>query len=132
MNKVQIIAGIALVLFLVTFGFWRGYQSASSTYELKLSAEKAAHEQTMVALKDALKKGTEWQAAFEDMRNTANSCRDTAEFCLKREQDCRHAFEEQEAVFKKSKVRPRTAQEQKNVVDDGTRGRAASVLNGDW
>lgn len=113
-------------------GYMHGSTATSSEYELVLAEEKITHEQTKALLQTALVKGVEWQAAYEEMRATADACRDTAEACLARENDWQNALEQQESVFRETSVHPRTPEEQTHVVDDATRRKAAVVLNTDW
>lgn len=113
-------------------GYMHGNTVTSSEYELVLAEEKNAHEQTQALLQAALNKGMEWKAAYEEMRATADACRDTAEACLAREKDWQNALERQESVFRETSVHPRTPEEQTHVVDDATRRKAAALLNTGW
>ncbi|WP_302786147.1 hypothetical protein [Bilophila wadsworthia] len=117
---------------LIFSGYVQGRKDASSKYELVLVKEKNAHEQTQALLQAALNKGMEWKTAYEEMRVTADACRDTAEACLARENDWQNALEQQESVFRETSVHPRTPEEQTHVVDDATRRKAAVVLNTGW
>ena len=133
MNSLTV-AGLAFLWStgLIFSGYVQGRKDASSKYELVLVKEKNAHEQTQALLQAALNKGMEWKTAYEEMRATADACRDTAEACLARENDWQNALEQQESVFRETSVHPRTPEEQTHVVDDATRRKAAVVLNTGW
>lgn len=133
MNNITV-AGLAFLWStgLIFSGYVQGRKDASSKYELVLVKEKNAHEQTQALLQAALNKGMEWKTAYEEMRATADACRDTAEACLARENDWQNALEQQESVFRETSVHPRTPEEQTHVVDDATRRKAAVVLNTGW
>lgn len=133
MNNITL-AGLAFLCStgLIFSGYVQGRKDASSKYELVLVKEKNAHERTQALLQAALNKGMEWKTAYEEMRATADACRDTAEACLARENDWQNALERQESVFRETSVHPRTPEEQTHVVDDATRRKAAVVLNAGW
>lgn len=133
MNSLSVAGAVFLISTgLIVAGYVQGHRAASSEYELVLVEEKNAHEQTQALLQAALNKGMEWKAAYEEMRATADACRDTAEACLTREQDWQNALERQESVFRETSIHPRTPEEQTHVVDDATRRKAAAVLNTGW
>lgn len=113
-------------------GYMHGNTVTSAEYELVLSEERNAHEQTKTLLQNALAKGMEWQAAYEEMESSAAAYRDTAEACLVREKDWRAAVERQESVLREASSRPRSPEERDHVVDDATRRKAAALLNAAW
>ena len=133
MNSLSV-SGLLLLCGIGMFfcGYMHGHTVTSTEYELVLSEERNAHEQTKTLLQNALAKGMEWQAAYEEMESSAAAYRDTAEACLVREKDWRNAVERHESVLREASLHPRSAEERDHVVDAATRRKAAAALNAPW
>lgn len=94
-----------------------------------LELEKKAHESTRAELHQAQEDGLGWKAAYEKARDAAQAHKDTAAACMERELQARQDRQEREAILQPARPRPRTEQEQRQVIDDETRKRAADRLN---
>lgn len=116
-----VIGGLAVALLLA---FWR-----IDNVQGKLQLEQAEHNQTKVALADAIEKGNGWKAAYEEALTAATAQREATQACLDREAEARTAQEARNAILQAAQPRPRTEAEQKQVVDDETRKRSADRLN---
>lgn len=98
---------------------------------LKDNYEKlsAAYREQAVQLRQAQEDGLGWKAAYEKARDAAQAHKDTAAACMERELQARQDRQAREAILQPVKPRPRTEQEQRQVLDDETRKRAADRLN---
>lgn len=94
-----------------------------------LRTEIANHRLTANKLGQAVEDGQGWKAAFEKARDTAEAHKDATAACMERERQASQDRKDREALLQAAKPRPRTEQEQQQVIDDETRQRAADRLN---
>lgn len=116
-----LLAGLAVLLLL---SLWR-----IDNVQGKLRLEQTEHNQTKVALADAIEKGNGWKAAYHEALSAAEAHKEATEACLNREVEAREAAEERSTILQAAQPRTRTDNEQKQVVDDATRKRSADRLN---
>lgn len=114
----------AIFGFLALLALWRidGLKS-----DLKL--ERSEHQNTQDARDEAVRRGNEWKAAYEEARAAAEANGAAAQACLDREVEARAASQEREEILQASPPRPRTETEQAQVVGNETRKRSADRLN---
>lgn len=95
----------------------------------KLTLEQSDHKETRTALDGAIEKGNGWMAAYHEALDTAQAHKKATQACLDRAVEARAAAEERSTIVQAAQPRPRTDNEQKQVVDDATRKRSADRLN---
>ncbi|MDR1398135.1 MAG: hypothetical protein LBJ14_10465 [Desulfarculales bacterium] len=97
-----------------------------------LALEESRHEAAKDSLAREVEKGMGWKASYEKVVMAAEAHKEATEACLVREMEAQKAREERTAILQATQPRPRTKQEQQQVVNDEIRARAADRLNRTW